>query len=114
MMKTMSGGAIDSALVNNYFNGLVGMYFKILPLYEKNEKSLMVYMENLRDELEGCKNVISAINDDPMYLSLISVLQYLIDSIYSEDFTTSQIKQKVFGAISVCKKLAEKYGEADK
>ena len=110
-VNTKSGISMDCKLIENYFNSLVGMYFKILPLYEKGEKSLRVYMENFRDELEGCGNVIEGINNDPMFMTLISSLQAMIDGIDEEDFTSAKFRQKVFSAISICKKLAARYGE---
>lgn len=110
---TASGIEINSKLVRNYFNNLVGLYFKILPLYEKQEKSLLTYMENLRDELEGCHHIMAATNDDPLFLSLISILQYLIDELDDTDCSVKIFRQKVFNGISVCNKLAARYGEVD-
>lgn len=112
-IETRSGVAINNELIGNYFNSLIGMYYKILPLYEKEEKTLRVYMENFRDELEGCGNVIDAIHCDPMYMSLVATLQSLIDGLDKDDFAEAKFRQKVFGAISVCKKLSEKYGSGN-
>lgn len=109
-IETNSGITINNKLVGNYFDSLVGMFFKILPLYEKREKSLRIYMENFRDELEGCKRIITAIDCDPMFMSLFVTLQSLIDLLDKDDCEVSKFRQKVFGAISVCKKLSLKYG----
>lgn len=110
MMKTLSGVDVDSSLISHYFNSLIGMYFKIIPLYENREKSLGAYVVNLRDELEGCGNIIEAINGDPMYMTLLATLQFISDNLDDDSFTLRVLRQKVFGAISVCKKLACKYG----
>lgn len=113
MIKTTSGAEIDACLIGNYFRNLIGMYFKILPLYEKKERSLKVYVENLRDEMEGCGNIIAAIHSDPMYMTLLSTLQSISDGLGGEELTLPVLRQKVFGAISVCKKLAARYGTED-
>lgn len=112
-VKTSSGHKLEASFIGNYFNNLIGMYFKILPLYENKEKSLKSYMENLRDELEGFSELIVSINNDPMFMSLISILQYLICEIDNDDCTVGVFKRKVFGAISLCKKLASKYSEEE-
>ena len=111
MVDTVSGTPIDSMLLFNYFKKLVGLYFKILPLYEARETSLLSYMENLRDELIGCSGVIQEIGYDPLYMSLISNLQFMIDELGKPSCTKAVYKRKVFGAISICNKLSDKYGE---
>lgn len=113
MIKTASGAEIDARLIGNYFRNLIGMYFKILPLYEKKEKSLKVYVENLRDEMEGCGNIIAAIHNDPMYMTLLSTLQAILDGLDGTELTVPVLRQKVFGAITVCKKLSARYGTED-
>lgn len=100
---------ISSRLVVNYFKNLINLFYKILPLYESNEKTLPVYLANLRDELIGCSDVMAAVNYHPSLMSLISVSQFLIDNIYSPDCTQSVVKQKVFGAINICSRLASAY-----
>lgn len=110
IFKTVGDVSIDGELIKNYFAWLVGSFFKILPLYERKEPSLKMYMENLRDELSGCAGLILAINNDAQFMSLLATLQYLIDNSDYDDCTQSKYKQKVFGAISVCNKLSDRYG----
>lgn len=109
--ENVSGKEISGVLIGNYFRKLVDMYFKILPLYENGESSLRVYMENLRDELTGCSGIIAGIQFDPLYMSLIATLQFLIGELDDSECTKEKFRQKVFGAIAVCNKLASRYGQ---
>ena len=109
IVRTASGIEMNSAVVSNYFNSLVGSFFKILPLYESRESSLRIYMECLRDELEGCSHVLENINYDSMFLSLIASLQYMIDNLDNEACDAHIYKRKVFSAISMCNKLSQRY-----
>ena len=54
----------------------------------------------------GCKNLILALNNDELFLSLLAVLQYMIEN----DCDISTVKSEVFKAINICKKLQKKYG----
>lgn len=109
--ETISGAKIDGALVKNYFSRLIDLFFKILPMYETGEASLNKYMEGLRDEMAGFSDLITCVNYDAMYLSLMATLQFLIGEVESADCTKDVLKNKVFGAISLCNKLSQKYGD---
>lgn len=106
MMSTTVGVPMDAALLNNYFHNLINLFFKILPLWEGGEKSLSTYMKSLQSELLGCNSFVEAIHNDPMLLSLVSILQYLIDT---PDCEVSSVKREVFRAISICNKLKARY-----
>lgn len=98
---------ISGQLVSKYLSSLIGQFYKILPIKESGEPSLGKYMDSLQREMIGCQNLIIALNHDELYLSLLSILQYLIDN---EDCDASIVKTEVFKAISICKKLQRKYG----
>lgn len=106
MIDTTAGVAIDQELLFNYFKNLVNLFFKILPIREKEESSLVTYMRSLQIEMLGCKSLIIALNNDPYYLTLLSILQYLIDN---PDCAVHKVKREVFRAISICNKLTAKY-----
>lgn len=106
MIQTTVGVPMDTTMLNNYFRALVNLFFKILPIKESGESSLEVYMRSLQAELLGCKELIEAIHDDPLLLSLIAILQYLIDTPECE---VSVVKREVFRAISICNKLKARY-----
>ena len=80
--------------------------FKILPLKESGERSLETYMKSLQAEHLGGNALVEAIHDDSMFLSLASILQYLIDN---PDCDVVFVRREVFRAISICNKLREKY-----
>lgn len=106
MIETTAGMPIDSAVLHNYFRTLVNHFFKILPIREQNEESLTTYMQSLQAELLGAKGLVSAIQNDASYLTLLSILQYLIDH---PECSVREVKREVFHAISICNKLKAQY-----
>lgn len=106
MVKTSAGIQMDATVLENYFRSLINLFFKILPLKESKERSLETYMRSLQAELLGCRSLVVAIHEDPLFLSLISILQYLIDHPESD---VAFVRREVFRAISVCNKLKERY-----
>lgn len=99
---------ISDEIIRNYFRALVNSFFKILPMREKNEESLLTYMRSLQIELIGCKELIRAIRHDSSYLTLLAILQYLLDNPECE---ICEVKREVFHAISICNKLEAQYAE---
>lgn len=106
MLDTTAGIPVSNDLLCNYLKNLVNLFFKILPIRENNEDSLVVYMKSLQIELLGCKELIITLNNDSNYLTLLSILQYLIDNPECEVY---KVKREVFRAISICNKLKSKY-----
>lgn len=106
MIWTTTGATMSAAVLDNYLRSLINLFFKILPLKESGERSLEIYMKSLQAELLGCNALVKAIHDDSMFLSLVAILQYLIDT---PDCEVSFVKREVFRAISICNKLKEKY-----
>ena len=107
-MKTVNGYNLPTKMVDNYLQWLVNQFFKILPLKEDGEPSLNEFMKSLQVELMGHKSLMRYLKDDSMYMTLLSILQYLIDN-NCDDFDTAVVKREVFKAISICKKLRKKY-----
>ena len=105
-VETTAGMPIDAEILHNYFRNLVNHFFKILPIREQNEESLTTYMQSLQAELLGCKGLVIAIQNDASYLTLLSILQYLIDN---QECTVREVKREVFRAISICNKLKAQY-----
>lgn len=106
MVDTVTGTPIDPEMVHNYFRRLVNHFFKILPMRENNEESLNIYMKSLQLELLGCQNFIKSLNDDSDLLTILSILQYLIDH---SDCSVAQVKREVFRAISICNRLQNRF-----
>lgn len=105
-MTTTKNIEITDKVVQKYFKALIGRFYKILPIKESGEPSLGKYMESLQLEMIGCRDLIEAINHDELYLSLLSILQYLSEN----DCKTEVVKREVFKSINICKKLQKKYG----
>lgn len=104
-MMTITGINIPDKMLDNYLDALINQFFKILPIRESGEPSLKEYMRSLQVEMLGCKSLIEQLHNDHMYLTLLSILQYLIDN----DCEIPVVKREVFKAISICKKLRQKY-----
>lgn len=104
-LETSTGVDIDSSVLENYFKSLINSFFKILPMKEQNENSLDKYIKSLQIELLGCKNLMVVLNNDALFISLLSVLQYLIDNPQSEQ---KLVKREVFKCISICNKLRDR------
>lgn len=107
---TSLGLSVHPVMLENYFHSLVNYFFKILPIRESGENSLGTYMQSLQAELIGCNNFIDLIHDDPLLISLVSILQFLIDH---PSCDVSVVRREVFRAISICNKLQKRYS-ADK
>ena len=105
-IQTTAGVNMDAAMLSGYLRSLVNRFFKILPIREDGENSLETYMRSLQAELLGCKELIVAIHDDPLFVSLLNILQYLIDN---PECSLAVVKREVFRAISICNKLKAKY-----
>lgn len=125
MYPTTAGVPLSAEILRNYFETLVNLIFKILPIWEKSEENednteecgedggclsdqLGTYMLSLQQELLGCREFIDAIHDDSEFLSILSILQYLINHPDSE---IAVVRRNVFGAISKCNKLCTKYAK---
>ena len=105
-IQTTAGDPISSKLLSNYLCSLVNHIFKILPIREQDDGSLSTYMRSLQMELLGCKNLIPILGNDASLITLLSILQYLIDN---PDSSVTIVRREVFHAISICNKLKATY-----
>ena len=109
-LKTTAGVNINAEIFQNHLRALVNRFFKILPMRENSgdhiEESLTTYMRSFQAELLGCKGLICEIQNDESYLTLIAILQFLIDN---PDTTVRTVRREVFKAISLCNKLIAQY-----
>ena len=95
-MMTVTGYSVPAEMVGNYLSGLVNQFFKILPIKESGEPSLIEFMRSLQIELIGFKELMLELQNDSMYRSLLAILQYLIDN----ECDTATVKREVFKSIS--------------
>jgi len=95
---------INDVMLKNKLNALVNQFYKILPIKESGEPSLLQYMKSLQREMLGCKSLILALENDAQYLTLLSILQYMID----HDCDVATVKSDVFKAIGIIKRMQAK------
>ena len=105
-MTTVNIYMIDQQSLESYLNSLIGKLYKILPIRENSPETFPAYARGLRDELSGFKGLVDAIDHDPAYVSILSLLQNFVDT---PECPVSDVKREVFGMISSCKKMIERY-----
>lgn len=104
--ETRIGIPMSGEMLSGYFKYLINHFFKILPLKEGGEKTLTKYIEGFQAELMGCNEFILAIRNDPLFVSLISILQFLIDN---PECSVTRVRREVFDAITICNNLRSRY-----
>ena len=104
-MRTKYNINIENRLISNYLESLVDRFYKILPLKESCEETLPQYLESLLRELIGFDKLVSFISYDDRYVTLLSIVQYLIDN----DVDVDIVRTDVFRAINILKKIKRKY-----
>lgn len=107
---TVTGQTVQNDFISNYFHDLVNRFFKILPMRENGEKSLQTYMQSLRIEMIGCSNLIPELATDSSYMTLLSVLEFLIDT---PSYPVSEVRREIFHAISICNKLSNHFSTTE-
>lgn len=102
----MSEALLSGKLLSNYLRSLVDRFFKILPMREDEEETLVVYIRSLQSELLGFKELIESLQHDALYVTLLSILQYMIDN---PECPVDDVRREIFRAISICNKLRYRY-----
>lgn len=105
-IEIITGVRMSESILRDYLNELINKFFKILPMRENDEQTLPVYMCSLREELIGCEALVVALNGDPLLLSLLSILEFLIDNPTEH---TKIFRRQVFNCISIINKLKSRY-----
>lgn len=108
MNEKQSDYPLYEASLQNYFQYLVDHFFKILPMKEQGEDSVAVYMESLKFEILGFNNLFVNTRHNAMVVTLLSILQKLIDTPSCE---ITVVRREVFHAISICNKLKDIYAK---
>lgn len=103
-VSTAAGIPLSTELLRSYFDSLVNHFFKILPIRESGEASLPLYVKSLQMELYGCGNLVPAVGKSEYYLTLLSILQYMIDH---PETPVCDIRREVFRSIGICNKLRD-------
>lgn len=108
-MTTRNNDEISDRMVSGYMSNLINRFYKILPIKENGEPTMIPYLESLLREMSGFKTLMPAIDDDDRYVTLLAILQHFI----SDDPDVATVKSDVFRAINIIKKLREKHCEKE-
>lgn len=109
-MIKVNCGAIPDALYANYLNFLIGQLYKSLCLKEDGNNTLISFLESLKRELIGNKDLIGHLKYDARFASLINKVQYLISE---NDVSHKVFKKEIFSCISIVNKLQNQYCEKE-
>lgn len=104
-IMTVYGETIPADLLTNRLEKLTNQFYKILPLRENGVETLPEYMKSLMAEMLGAKELIEALRSDAIYLTLLSILSYLIN----HECDVDTVRREVFKALSLIKKITAKY-----
>lgn len=105
-MNTVYNQEISDWSIGKYIERLVNRFYKILPLTENKCETVNEYMLSLQRELLGCQSLFVALGNDDQYISILSLLQYLIEH-QDEDFRN--VRKEIFQVINVLNKLKNTY-----
>lgn len=89
-----------------YLRALINKVYKILPMYEEENKNLRSYLQSLEREMAGCYKLYESLCDNAQFLSLIAIIRFL----HAEDYTQQVCKQEVFKAIRLIEDIVERAG----
>ena len=106
-MKTCYGIDLNDRLYYNRLGNLINQFYKILPIKENGEPTLQKYMMALQREMLGCKGLIESLDNDPQYVSLLSILQYMIDN----ECDVQTVRSDVFKAIAILKRMQAHFND---
>lgn len=109
-MRTCVGVEVNDKMFFNRLEGLVNQFYKILPIRESGEVSLPKYLLSLQREMIGLKELIVVLENDAQYLSLLSILQYMI----THDCDVATVKTDVFKAINIIKHMQKRFAALTK
>ena len=72
---------------------------------EENSLTLKSYLESYQRELIGNKELIDVLVDEPQFITVLNIIQFLI----SEEYTNEVCKKEVFKCIRILQKIKNKY-----
>ena len=104
-MVQVKYGLIPDKLFVNYLNFLIGKVFKLLPMREQNDETLIKYMESLQRELIGNQELIARLKNNANFLSFLGKIQYLINN----EVDIKIFKKDVFDCITLINKLKSEF-----
>lgn len=100
-------GELSKRSLERYFKFLINKVYKILPMKEEKCDTLKQYLESLQVELIGNSELLEFLVDEPQFISLLNIIQYLI----SCEYDNQVCKREVFKAIKLIENINSKYFE---
>lgn len=98
-------GELPKKSLEEYSKYLINKVYKILPMKEENCQTLTQYLEGLQVELIGNSELVTLLSNEPKFISLLNIIQYLI----SQDYDNKMCKREVFKAINLIENISQKY-----
>lgn len=93
--------------LDGYLQNLIDKVFKILPMKEEQCGTLPSYLRSLESELVGCYKLWDELADEPQFLALINVVNYLA----VEEYDVAVCKREVFKAIHLVESVKKNIRE---
>lgn len=93
--------------LDGYLQNLIDKVFKILPMKEEQCSTLPSYLRSLESELVGCYKLWDELADEPQFLALINVVNYLA----VEEYDVAVCKREVFKAIHLVESVKKNIRE---
>lgn len=98
-------GELSKKSLQRYCKFLINKVYKILPMKEEKCDTLKQYLESLQVELIGNSQLLEFLVDEPQFISLLNIIQYLI----SDNYDNKVCKREVFKAINLIEEVNKKY-----
>ncbi|POO87874.1 hypothetical protein [Clostridium sp. 3-3] len=98
-------GLLPTESFEKYFDYLINKTYKILPMKEENSATLKSYLEGFQRELVGNKYLVEVLVNEPRFITVLNIIQYLI----AEDYSKIICKKEVFRCIKILEEIQSKY-----
>jgi hypothetical protein len=98
--------AIPVELFSNYLEYLISQIYKILPMSEQNDRTIISHLMNLQVEITGNLELMKKIKYDGNFQKVLANIEYLI---HNKDLEIFKIRKIVLNTTNIIKKIKEKY-----
>lgn len=101
---------MELSISPQYFDYLIDKIFKILPLFEEQNKGLSQNIDSLVDyELKGLQIYLIEMGKSNDFTSLLLTLKSLSQHISDDKMDHKELRREVFKCITIVRKLKEKF-----
>lgn len=103
----MSKQNIPIEALQNYLRSLINKVYKVLPMKEEKCTTLNSYLLSLKNELIGCYELWGVLKDNPQFLAIINIINYLS----TEEYNEATCKREVFKTIHLIENLQKEFAK---